>query len=392
MSTAAPAAGAATAGGVRVREIAPGQSLRPFVDFAWTVNGRDPQWVPPLRMALEPVLDRKKHPFHQHADVAYFAAERNGVMAGRIAAVVNHQYNDFHGEKTGTFGFFECHDDPEAATALLNTAAEWLRARGMDRVMGPFNFSTNDESSSPGILVDGFDTPPTVMMSHNPPYYGRLLEGAGWTRAKDLVAYWIPSNQVPERVQAGTKRLAKRMGATIRSLRMKDLKAEVARVQEVYNAAWSRNWGFVPMTEAEFAHMASELKPVVNPELCLLAETPEGEPIGFLLALPDLNRALKHLPDGRLFRYGVPIGLAKFLWHKRKINTLRIMTLGMKPGLQASGLGTAVYMRGLEVAEKNGYVAGEASWILEDNHEMCTAMDKLGARQYKRYRIFERPL
>ncbi len=392
MSTIAPAAGAATAGGVRVREIAPGQSLRPFVDFAWAVNGRDPQWVPPLRLALEPVLDRRKHPFHQHADVAYFVAERNGVMAGRIAAVVNHQYNQFHGEKTGTFGFFECRDDQEAATALLDAAAEWLRARGMDRVMGPFNFSTNDEASSPGILVDGFDTPPAVMMSHNPPYYGRLLEGAGWTKAKDLVAYWIPSNQVPERVQAGMKRLAKRMGATIRSLRMKDLKAEVARVQEVYNAAWSRNWGFVPMTEAEFAHMASELKPVVNPELCLLAETPEGEPIGFLLALPDLNRALKHLPDGRLFRYGIPTGLLKFLWHKRKINTLRILTLGMKPGLQASGLGTAVYMRGLEVAEKNGFVAGEASWILEDNHEMCTAMDKLGARQYKRYRIFERLL
>lgn len=388
MSSAAPAAGPAAAHGVTVAEIPRGASMKPFIDFAWTVNAGDPNWVPHLRMALEPVLDRAKHPFHQHADVAYFLAHRDGRIAGRVAACVNHQYNQFHQDRTGFFGFFECVDDPAVARALLDTAAEWLRARGRDVMRGPMNFSTNDEFSSPGALIDGFDRPPTVMMSHNPPYYGRLMDAAGMEKSKDLVAYWIPSSAIPERVASGVERLARRTGATIRSLRMKDLEAEVRRVQEVYNAAWSRNWGFVPMTEAEFRHMAKELKPVVNPELCLLAENPDGEPVGFLLALPDLNVALRHLPDGRLF----PFGVFRFLWHQRKIRTLRIMTLGLKPGLQASGLGTAIYMRGLEMAAKNGYHAGEASWILEDNHEMCLAMEKLGATRYKRYRVYDRVL
>jgi GNAT superfamily N-acetyltransferase len=387
VSAAAPVAVPA-GGALRVREIPRGASLKAFVNFAWTVNGRDPQWVPPLRMALEPVLDRDKHPFHQHADVAYFAAERGGAMVGRIAAVVNHQYIEFHGEKTGSFGFFESLDDPKAARALLDAACDWLRARGMERVMGPFNFSTNDESTSPGVLIEGFDTPPAVMMSHNPPYYARLLEEAGWTKAKDLVAYWIPEPAIPERVSAVLERLTRRMGATLRSVRLKDLKAEVAKVQEVYNAAWSQNWGFVPMTPAEFEHMASDLKPVVDADLCLLAEKADGEPIGFLLALPDLNRAFKHIPDGKLF----PFGIFKFLWHRRKIRVVRTLTLGMKPGYQHLGLGTALYAHALKVAAGKGYRSGEASWILEDNYEMCTAMDKLGATLYKRYRVFERPL
>lgn len=374
----------AAAGGVTVREIAAGAPMAPFVDLSWTVNGRDSQWVPPLRMAFEPLLDRRKHPFHAHADVAYFVAERAGTPVGRIAAVENRQSNEFHGERTGTFAFFECLDDQGAATALVEAASAWLRARGMERIQGPFNFSTNDELSSPGVLVDGFDTPPAVMMSHNPPYYARLLEGAGLAKAKDLIAYWIPSPDLPERVTSGMQRLARRMGASIRSLRMKELEREVERIQEVYNAAWSRNWGFVPMTEAEFKHLAKELKPVVDPDLCLIAEKADGEPIGFLLALPDLNRAIKHLPSGRM----LPFGFLKFLWHQRKIRTLRVLTLGLKPGYQHHGLGAALYARVFEVGTKKGYNTAEASWILEDNFEMCQALEKLGAKPYKRYRVF----
>jgi GNAT superfamily N-acetyltransferase len=361
--------------------------MKRFVDLSWTVNERDPVWVPPLRRELNKVLDRRKHPFHQHAEVAYFLAERGGEAVGRIAAVVNRQYNDFHEEKTGFFGFFECLDDAEAARALVDRAAEWLRERGMERMRGPMNFSTNDDFSSPGVLVEGFDTPPVVMMSHNPPYYGRLLEGAGLAKSKDLLAYWIPTNYGPERAVSGLARLQRRIGVTIRSVRMQDLEAEVRRVQEVYNAAWSRNWGFVPMTEAEFANMARSLKPVVKPELVLLAEKPDGEPVGFLLALPDLNVALKHLKDGRLF----PFGIFKFLWHQRKIRTLRLITLGMKPGYQHLGLGAAMYMKGFEVAAAHGYQAGEGSWILEDNLEMRGAMDKM-ATVYKRYRVYDRDL
>lgn len=386
MSSAAPAAPPA-ARDVKIREIARGGSMKPFIELSWKVNAGDPMWVPPLRMALEPVLDRSKHPFHKHADVAYFLAERGGEVVGRVAACVNHQYNQFHDDRTGFFGFFECIDDAGVAAALLDAAAEWLRAHGRDLMRGPMNFSTNDEFSSPGVLIDGFDTPPTVMMSHNPRYYGGLMDAAGMAKTKDLVAYWIPP-RIPERLQNAMERLAKRAGVTIRSVRLKELKSEVAKVQEVYNAAWSQNWGFVPMTGAEFDHMAKEMRPVVDADLVLLAEKEDGEPIGFLLALPDLNRAFKHLPDGRLF----PFGLFKFLWQKRKIDTARLLTLGLKPGYQHLGLGAAMYTRLLQIGVAKGYKGAEGSWILEDNHEMCTALEKLGADKYKRYRVYDRVL
>jgi len=373
---------------LRVREIAPGESLRRFIDLSWKINAGDPHWVPPLRMTVEALLDRGKHPFHRHADVAYFLAERGGEPVGRVAAVVNRQYNEFHGDRTGFFGLFECADDAEAARALLEAASAWLDVRGMERMVGPVNLSTNDELSSPGVLVDGFDMPPSVMMSHNPPYYARLLEGAGLEQERDLVAYWVGSPEPPARAAAAMDRLARRIGVRIRPVRMKELKAEVARVQEVYNAAWSRNWGFVPMTEAEFEHMASEMKPVVDPELVLLAEKEDGEPVGFLLALPDLNRAFRHLPDGKL----LPFGVFRFLWHRRKIDSLRVLTLGLKPGYQHLGLGAAMYMHIFRVGAARGYRTAEASWILEDNREMRGALEKMGADAYKTYRVYGAPL
>jgi GNAT superfamily N-acetyltransferase len=388
VSAASSASADASASPARVREVAPGESLRPFIDLSWTINAADPHWVPPLRMVFTELLDRKKHPFHQHADVAYFVAERDGRLVGRIAAVVNHRSNEFHEEKAGTFGLFECVDDQGVADALLEAAAAWVKARGMTVLRGPFNFSTNDELHSPGVLIEGFDTPPVVMMGHNPRYYARLMEGAGLAKAKDLLAYWLPHNQVPPRVMQGVERVMKREGFRIRSVQMKRLKEEVATIMGVYNSAWERNWGFVPMTAAEFDKMAKEFRPVIDPELCMIAENAEGEPIGFLLVLPDLNRAIKHLRDGRLF----PFGVFKFLWHRRKVDTARMLTLGLKPGYQTSGIGAALYMRAFQVAEKKGYVAGEGSWILEDNFKMRGAMEKAGATAYKTYRVYERPL
>ncbi|HYJ80834.1 MAG TPA: hypothetical protein VEW03_14570 [Longimicrobiaceae bacterium] len=372
---------------VRIRAYLLGKVPRSFVRLSWQVNAGDPLWVPPLRVALDPLLDGR-HPFHEHADVVFLLAERGGEAVGRVAAVVNHRSNEFHGERAGTFGLFECRDDPEAATALLGAAAEWLRERGMAAMRGPFNLSTNDELHSPGVLVEGFDTPPVFMMGHNPPYYGRLVEGAGLVKVKDLLAYWRTHGRPGDRLVEGVKRLARREGWSIRSLQMKHFRAEVARVMEVYNSAWERNWGFVPMTAAEFEHMSKEFKPVMDPDLCLLAETAEGEPIGFLLAIPDLNLAIRHLPNGKLF----PFGFLKFLWHKRKIRRLRVLTLGLKPGHQASGIGAALYLHGFHVAATKGYEAGEASWILEDNHRMRQALEKLDTAVYKRYRVYERPL
>ena len=388
MASSAPSAPPGTAAPLRVREIAPGEPLGPFVELSWKVNARDPNWVPPLRMVLNALLDRRKHPFHQHAEVAYFLAERGGEAVGRIAAIVNHRSNEFHGDRVGFFGLFESVDDPEVARALLDRAAAWLRERGMEVMRGPFNLSTNDELYSPGVLVEGFGTPPMVMMGHNPPYYRALMEAAGMTRAKDLVAYWKADSGAPQRLVDGVERMAKREGWRVRSLDVKRFREEVGRVMEVYNSAWERNWGFVPMTEAEFENMAREFKPVVDPELCLIAETEAGEPIGFLLGLPDLNQAIRPLRDGRLF----PFGIFRFLWARRKIRTLRVLTLGLKPGYQQSGIGAAMYLRVFQEGARKGYQNGEASWILEDNLRMRQALEKAGAVAYKTYRVYERAL
>lgn len=338
-------------------------------------------------MSLRTLLDRRKHPFHQHADVAYFLAERGGEPVGRIAAVVNHRHNEFHEERTGFFGLFECDNDPGAAGALVDAASSWLVERGMERIRGPMNLSTNEEVFSPGVLIEGFETEPMVMMTHNPPYYGALLEEAGLHKSKDLLAYWVDNPIPPERAVRAVERILEREGATVRPLDMRRFDEDVATIQRVYNSAWERNWGFVPMTEAEIAHLAKELRPVVDPRLCLFVEV-NGETVGFSLALPNLNLALRHLPDGRLF----PFGIFRFLWHRRRIDSVRVITLGLKPGFQKSGLGAALYLRTFQVGAPLGYRTAEASWILEDNWEMRRPLEKMGAQAYKRYRIFERPL
>ena len=369
-----------------IREIPPGQSLKPFIDLAWTLNQHDPNWVPPLRMSVATVLDRKKHPFHRHADVAYFLAERGGRAVGRIAAIVNRRHNEFHEERTGFFGFFECEDDSATARALLERAAEWLRARGMETLRGPTDLSTNEEASSPGILIDGFDTPPMIQMSHNPPYYEALMEGAALEKDKDVVAIWLEGDP-PARIVRGFKTAMKRNDVTIRPLNMKRFKEEIDLFKRLYNSAWSRNWGFVPMTDAEFDHLAKEFRPVVDPDLCLVAEV-KGEPVGFSLSLPDINQALRHIPNGRL----LPFGVFKLLWHQRKIRGLRVITLGFIPAYQHLGLGPALYLRTWETGMRKGYTYGEASWVLEDNREMIRMLERMGGREYRRYRIYRKAL
>lgn len=387
-ASAASSASASASPAPAIREIGRGESVKPFIDLSWTINASDPQWVPPLRMVFNALLDRDKHPFYEHAEVALFVAERAGKIVGRIAAIHNRRANEFHEDTTGYWGLFESIDDEAVARALLDRAAEWLKARGLTSMQGPFNLSTNDELYSGGVLIDGFDTPPTFMMGHNPRYYQRLVEAAGFGKAKDLVAYWLPHNQPPQRLLDGIDRLGKREGWRTRPVNMKRFKEEVGIVMGVYNSAWERNWGFIPMTEAEFDSMAKEFRPVVDPDLVIIAEDDQGEPIGFMLALPDLNRAIKPLKNGRLF----PFGVFKFLWHKRKIRTARLLTLGMKPGYQRSGIGAALYLKCFQQGAAKGYENAEASWILEDNGPMRQAMEKIGAYVYKTYRVYERPL
>jgi GNAT superfamily N-acetyltransferase len=360
--------------------------LKAFIGLPWRIYQDDPNWVPPLIGEMEKVLDRTKHPFHQHAESVYFIARRNDEVVGRITASINHLANEFHEEKVGNFGFFECIDDQVVARALLDTAYEWVRERGMTTIVGPMNFSTNDEFSSPGILIDGFDTPPVVLMSHNPPYYAGLIEACGYTKSKDLLSYWCDMTEVSERLVRGIERLGRGQNVTLRTLDIKNLDAEVARIKEIYNSAWERNWGFVPMTDAEFDYMAKSIKPIINPRLCVIAEI-EGEPVGFALQLPDYNVAFKHM-NGRM----VPFGWAKFLWYKRRIRHTRVITMGVKPAHRKKGIDSMLIVQLHVESAKFDMPRGECSWILEDNMPMRRGLERINGVVYKTYRVYERAI
>ncbi|HEV8712117.1 MAG TPA: GNAT family N-acetyltransferase [Candidatus Binatia bacterium] len=340
--------------------------------------------MPPLLFDLKKLLDPHRHPFHRHAEVQYFLARRGEEVLGRIAAIVNHQYVQFHDEATGFFGFFESVADEHIAAELLAAAEQWVSQRGMWRMRGPMNFSTNEEC---GLLVDGFQYPPAVMMPYNLPYAAQLLEAVGYTKAKDLLAYVLDDVTPPERLVRGVARLQHHHNITIRPINLRWFRQDVALMLEVYNSAWERNWGFVPMTKAEVDSLARQLRWVGNPNLCLIAEI-KGEAVGFALALPDYNQALRYL-DGRL----LPFGLLKLLWHRRKITAARILTLGLKPGFRHMGIDAMLYLRLWQEAPKNGYTAWvECSWILEDNWAMRRGLERMGARVYKTYRIYEKAL
>jgi hypothetical protein len=352
----------------------------------WKLYQDDPQWVPPLLDEVRKALDKKIHPFHQHAESEYFIARRNGEVVGRITAQVNKLYNDFHNEKMGHFGFFECINDLAVARALFGRAEQWLRERGMTQVQGPFNFSTNDEFSSPGVLIEGFDTPPVMLMSHNPPYYQKLIVESGYVKVKDLLSYWCDMTKISEHLVKGVERIGRSQNVRLRTLNMKDFDGEVARLKEIYNAAWERNWGFVPMTEAEFDFMAKSMKPIVKPELCIIAEIGD-EPVGFALQLPDYNVAFKHM-NGRM----LPFGWAKFLWYSRKIKHVRTITLGLKPEHRKKGIDAMMIIQLQVESSKYGMPRGECSWILEDNMPMRRGMERINGVAYKTYRVFGKPL
>lgn len=373
-------------GAVRLRTLTPRDPIRrlkPFVDVAWAINAHDPAWVPPLRRSVYGLL-RHTHPFHRHADVVYFVAERDGRPVGRVAALINHRHNEVHQERIAFFGFFESVPDDAVAGALLDAAAAWARDQGATALRGPMNFSTNEEC---GLLIEGFARPPMLLMPHNPPYYARLLENQGFSKCKDLVAYLLERGEVPEALERGAAVALRRHRVRVRTLDLRRFEDEVRRIQEVYNAAWQRNWGFVPLTNEEIEHLAKELRPIADPDLCLFVER-DGETIGFALALPNINEALRHLRDGRLF----PFGLIKLLWYRRRIRGMRLITLGFKPGYQRQGLGPLLYLQLYRTGLAKGYTHAEASWVLEDNWEMRRAIERIGGRVDKVYRIYERPL
>jgi GNAT superfamily N-acetyltransferase len=368
---------------LRVEPVEDAKSFSRFVDLPYRLNKDDPNWVPLLKDDIKLLFNREKNPFFEHADVASFLVWRADRLVGRITAIDNHAHNEFHGDKVGFYGFFECENDPEAAQALFDAAERWLAGRGMDTMRGPMNFSTNDDC---GCLIDGFDTPPTIMMPHNKPYHAELYAAAGFVKAKDLVAYWMEDAVPPERLVRGVELIKKRKNIVTRPMNMKNFDAEVDIIRDIYNSAWERNWGFIPMTAKELEHMAKQLKPVVDPELVVFAEV-KGEPVAFALGLPDFNVALKHAGGSLL-----PFGLFAILWWQRRIHHARVLTLGIKPGYRTSGIDALLYYEMFVRGRARGYMKGEFSWVLEDNIAMRRPLENMGARVYKTYRIYDRPV
>jgi GNAT superfamily N-acetyltransferase len=303
-------------------------------------------------------------------------------------AILNRAHNDFHGEQTGFFGFFDVENDKEASTALFDAAAAWLRSRGAKSLRGPYNPSTNYEIA---LLVEGFEEPPAIMMTYNYPYYVDLIEGYGFQKAMDLYTYSIDVKDfvVRDKLTRVSERVKTRQKIRIRKVNMKDYESEVARIREIYNDAWSANWGFVPVSEEEFAHLAKDMKQIVNPNIVFIAEqeiegSSQSKPIGFMLAVPDLNRALKKL-NGRL----LPFGIFKLLWHSRRVGAVRVITTGVVREHQSLGVASVFYEAIYREAPANGYPGGEVGWVLETNVLMNRVIEVLGARRNKTYRIYE---
>lgn len=373
-----------TFGDIEVQPVLNRTDLRRFVRFPFQLYRNDPNWVPPLLVDRMAFFDFEKNPFYRTADVALFMAFRQGKPVGRIAACMNRDYIEFHGENVGSFGFYESIEDEAVARALYDTATEWVKARGAGKILGPFNFSSNHEI---GFLADGFGIPPMVMMTYNPPYYLALAEACGFTKAKDVLAFRI-INEPDPRIRKIAERVKKRANVTIRDLNMDDFEAEIERVREIYNQAWSKNWGFVPLREDEFAHIARDMKLILDPHLAYIAEV-EGRPVGFALSLPNIYEAQINVRDGRLF----PTGLFKLLWPlkvKRSIQSIRIITLGVIHEYQKRGIESVFYIETYDRAMVRGYEWGEISWVLEDNTMMVKAAEALGSTRYKTYRIFEK--
>jgi GNAT superfamily N-acetyltransferase len=330
----------------------------------------------------------KHNPFFEHADVCLFLARRNGTAVGRISAHIDHEHNKYHNERTGFFGFFECDNDPIAATALLETAEEWLRDRGMERVRGPLNFSVNGEV---GLLVDGFDSPPQVLMPYTQPYYLDLLESAGYSKVQDLFAWRWESQPVPEGPARMVRELRSRPEVRVRTANMKRFDEEVRTILELYNEAWSENWGFVPATKAEARQMSRDLKLLADPHIVPFVEI-DGRAAGVALAVPNLNEAIHDL-NGRLF----PFGLIKLIWRLkvRRPKTGRLLLLGIRKEYRTRRYAGLAYLLCDEIylqARKRGYRWAEFSWTLEDNHLINSLITKIGCTHYKTYRVYEKPL
>ena len=376
---------------IEISEVSSRRDRHAFIKFQWQIYANDPVWVPPLIIERKTFLDRRRHPFYKHGDAALFLARRGSCrseIVGRIMASDDPNYNSLHQSNVGCFGLFECIDDRNVAAALFRAAASWLRKKGRAEMMGPIDYSTNYVC---GLLIDGFQFPPTILTSHNPSYYRELIESCGFAKAKDWYAWWFAD---PAKAVTHLRRLAERFRrrwpVTIRPGNLKNIRDESRRLREIYNQAWEKNWGFVPFTEAEFEFMTKEMKPLLVPEFAWIAEI-GNEPVGFTLCLPDINVALRHI-NGRLTRFGLPIGLIKLLYYKGRIRKGRLIALGVIEKYRRSGIAEMLVLRVMEETMIKRGITGELSMTLEDNFMVNRFVEAIGAQRYKTYRIFKRTL
>ncbi len=372
---------------IEIVEVETTSQLKKFIAYPNHLYRDDPHYVAPLLSERLEFFNFQKNPFYRCARVKLFLAQENGQLKGRIATCVNYSHNEFHHEQVGFFGFFDCHDDYDVASKLLKVAMITLKREGMEKMRGPMNFSTNHEC---GFLIDGFDSPPMVMMTYNHRYLPDLAEKFGLKKVMDLLAYKLTKeNPISERIQTVVDKMQRRSQVTVRNLNLSDFDNEVRRVDSIYRTAWEHNWGFVPMTEEEFFYMARQLRQIVDPNLVFIAEN-KNKPVAFSLALPDINQALVYL-NGRLF----PFGLLKLLWHtkiRNKIDGVRVVMLGVIPAFQKRGIDSMLYVATYRRGVQLGYTWAELSWILETNNLMRRAIEQMGGQVYKRYRIMEMPL
>lgn len=358
-----------------------------FIDFPHDLYKDEQNYVPEIFIGQRDLLTPGKHPFYEHSSIQLFLAFDNGKITGRIAAIHNVNHNAFTGDKDGFFGFFDCINDQETANLLLKSAVDWVKTKGLTRIIGPANPTTNDVC---GLLVDGFDLPPIAMMPYNAPYYLELLTKAGFHKKTDLLAYELNVVEANDRsvklIDTLESRL-KRSGITIRKVDVKNFKNEVPKIREVYNKAWDKNLGFVPMTDKEFDYLAKDLKMILDPNYCLVAEKGD-QVVGFVVAIPDINQILIKMSRGRL----LPTGIFKLLFLKKNITRLRVLTLGVLEGYRKMGIEACLYGHIIKNTYGTKITGGECSWMLEENYLMNHAIEQINAKLYKRYRLLEMDL
>ena len=368
-----------------IEKVTSSRDRKEFLDFPYLHYKDDKYWVPPLYMEQKKLIDTKKNPFYLNADIELFLARKNGKVVGRIAAIEDRRFNEYHDNKVGFFGFFECINDQHIAGQLFQAAENWLKDRGLEAILGPSSPSMMDEI---GVLVEGFDKYPSIMMPYSKSYYDKLIKNVGLGKVMDLYAFRVSQDTVNrERIERAEAIVKRRMpNLKIREVNLKDLNNEVHIIRDIFNKTWSENWGFIPLSKEEFDDLAKDLKTIVNTDFAHIAEV-EGDPVAFSIALPDFNQALKHL-NGKL----LPFGIFKLLYYQSKISRIRTALMGVLPEYQGRGIDALMHKKAIDNGYEKGFHSSELGWVLETNTNMIRVAERLGAHREKTYRMYQRLL